>query len=385
MGRSLTIRGLVNYSGYGTHVREIIAALGKLGISVKLVGFGNSRCSESPKKKGNSCFDRSDLPINSSVILHFCGPRRVKIAEGMLNVNYTTFESTRIPESWVKHSLSHDLVILTTESAKEAWMESGVPEEHLRICPLGVDADRFHPGVEPLDLGNQRGRRVLEYRARFLNVSAFISAPRKNILGMLRVWIKATNVNDDAILILKLRGGNYRWWWPDKFNRALNAMEREIGKTRKQAAPVLFHNQTLPTSQMPSFYAVGTHYWSMSHGEGWDLPMTEAGAMGLHLIAPKHSAYVTYLDESVAQMVPSRAISADFNGRRELGRLFEGSEWWEPDEETAVECIRQAIRTAGEGSPTARARISRDFTWEKSARRLIEILEELHTRKGKEF
>jgi glycosyltransferase involved in cell wall biosynthesis len=352
--------------------------LDKLGISVKLIN---------PPRRNNrgARFDSLDVPVGASVILHVRPPGAARIADGMLSVNYTTFETTRIPERWLKPSLSHDLVILPTDSAKQAWIASGVVEEHLRLCPLGVDPGRFHPGVEPLELGSQGRRKVLEYRTRFLNVSAFISAPRKNLLGMLRVWIKATNANDDAILILKLGGYNYKWWWPDKFKRALNAIEREIGKRRKEAAPILFYNQMLSNSQMASLYAVATHYWSMSHGEGWDLPMMEAGAMNLHLIAPKHSAYTTYLDESVAQMIPSRTIPANFNGSRGLRRLFDGSDWWEPDEETAVELIREAIRTAGEGMPTARERIANNFTWEHSAKRLVEILEELHERNGKKF
>lgn len=107
--------------------------------------------------------------------------------------------------------------------------------------------------------------------------------------------------------------------------------------------------------------------------------------MGLHLIAPEHSAYTAYLDESVAQMIPSRRVPADFNGSQGLGKLFEGSDWWEPDEEAAADFVRQAIRTAGEGMPTARARIANQFTWEQSAKGLTKILEELHDRHGKKF
>jgi len=275
--------------------------------------------------------------------------------------------------------------VLPTDSSKRAWMASGIPEEHLRLCPRGVDSGRFHPGVEPLKLGRRRGRSVLEYKTRFLNISDFISAPRKNILGMLRVWIKTTSAHDDAILILKLSGYRYRWWWPDRFKRTLSAIEREIGKSRRKAAPVVFYDQVLTESQMPSLYAAATHYWSMSYGEGWDFAMMEAGAMGLHLIAPQHSAYTAYLDESVAQMIPSQRIPADFNGGKGLGKLFKGSDWWEPDEEAAADFVRQAIRTAGEGLPTARARIARDYTWEQSAKCLIKILEELHERHGKKF
>ena len=107
--------------------------------------------------------------------------------------------------------------------------------------------------------------------------------------------------------------------------------------------------------------------------------------MGLHLIAPEHSAYTAYLDGSVAQMIPSRPIPADFNGGKGLGKRFKGSDWWEPDEEAAADFVHQAITTSGNGLPTATTRLSRDFTWEQSAKCLIKILEELHERHGKKF
>jgi glycosyltransferase involved in cell wall biosynthesis len=377
MGRPLIICSPFNpTSGYGRHGTEIRRALDNRGIAVNFVSRGTR-------------FDPLDLPRSSSVVLHVCGPSQVRIAEGKLNVNYTTFEATQIPENWVKHNLRHDLVILPSESSKQAWMASGIPEDQIRLCPLGVDPDRFHPGVEPLQLGSRRGRKVCEYRTRFLNISAFIAVPRKNILGLLRVWLKATNANDDAVLILKLGGYGYRWWWPDRFNRALHAIERDIGKSRRKAAPILFYDEVLTESQMPSLYSAATHYWSMSYGEGWDLPMTEAGAMDLHLIAPEHSAYTAYLDDSVAQMIPSKrvpAVPADLRGCWGfLEKLFAGSEWWQPDEEAAAEFIRQAIETGGDSLPTARARLTSEFTWEQSAKRLIKILEELHERHGKTF
>ena len=70
---------------------------------------------------------------------------------------------------------------------------------------------------------------------------------------MLRLWIKTTSANDDAILILKLSGYRYRWWRPDRFKRTLSAIEREIGKSRRKAAPIVFVDQVLTESQMPVF------------------------------------------------------------------------------------------------------------------------------------
>ena len=386
MARSLIIAGHYRRpTGYGSHIRQLVRALDNLGIRIQLVDLPTGSLGALPEGKRDPWFDTLDRPVSSAAILHICLPHLARIVDGTLNVNSTTFETTRIPEIWAKCSLKQDLIVLPTDSSKRAWLASGIPEERLRLCPLGVDSGRFHPGVEPLKLGRRRWRSVLEYKTRFLNVSDFISLPRKNILGMLRVWIKTTSANDDAILILKLSGYKYRWWRPDRFEQTLSAIEREIGKSRKKAAPVVFYDQVLTESQMPSLYAAATLYWSMSFGEGWDNAMMEAGAMGLHLIAPEHSAYTAYLDESVAQMIPSRRVPADFNGGQGLGKLFEESDWWESDEEAAADFVRQAIRTAGEGMPTARARIANQFTWEQSAKCLIKILEELHDRHGKKF
>jgi glycosyltransferase involved in cell wall biosynthesis len=386
MGRALVISGHYRRpSGYGGHIREIVRALGNVGIRVQLVDLPTGSVGALPQEKYDPWFDTLNRPVRSDSILHICLPHQAKIVEGMLNVNSTTFETTRIPETWAELSLRHDLIVLPTDSSKQAWIASGIPEEHLRLCPCGVDSGRFRPGVEPLKLGLRRGRRVLEYKTRFLNVSDFISAPRKNILGMLRVWINATSAADDAVLILKLSGYRYRWWWPDRFKRALSAIERQIGKSRRKAAPIIFYDQVLTESQMPNLYSAATHYWSMSYGEGWDFPMTEAGATGLHLIAPAHTAYTAYLDESVAQMIPSQRIPADFNRGKGLGKLFEGSDWWKPDEEAAAVFVRQAVKTGSDGLPTARARFAIDFTWERSAKCLIKILEELYERHGKKF
>jgi glycosyltransferase involved in cell wall biosynthesis len=386
MGRSLIISGHYRRpTGYGCHIRELVRALDKLGIRVQLADLATGSLGALPEDKRDPWFDTLKRPVSSGVILHICLPHQAKIVEGILNVNATTFETTRIPETWANLSMNQDLIILPTDSSKQAWLASGIPEEHLRLCPYGVDSNRFHPGVEPLELGRRRGRRVLEYKARFLNVSDFISVPRKNILGMLRVWIKTTSANDDAILIVKLSGYRYQWWRPDRFRQALSAIEREVGKSRRKAAPVVFYDQVLTESQMPSLYAAATHYWSMSYGEGWDFAMIEAGATGLHLIAPEHSAYTDYLDESVAQMIPSKRVPADFNGGKGLGELFAGSEWWKPDEEAAADLVRQGVKTAGAGLPTARARIANEFTWEQSAKCLVKILEELHERHGKKF
>jgi glycosyltransferase involved in cell wall biosynthesis len=128
---------------------------------------------------------------------------------------------------------------------------------------------------------------------------------------------------------------------------------------------------------MPLLYQAATHYISASFGEGWDLPMTEAAACGLRLIAPDHSAYRTYLDETVATMIPARPVPALPYWNEPFGELFRWGDWWEPDEDALMESIRSAIDGRESARLPARDRISAQFTWADAGRRLIEILTEL--------
>jgi glycosyltransferase involved in cell wall biosynthesis len=236
-----------------------------------------------------------------------------------------------------------------------------------------VDTESFRPGAPPRELVDRRGRRVAEYRTRVLNVSEV--TPRKNLLGLLRVWLRATRADDDAVLVLKL--GRHQPGRTAMLFRDLDALERATGRSRRTAASVLFVDEVLSDDELPGLFASATHYWSMSHGEGWDQPMVEAGASGLRLIAPAHSAYLAYLDESIARMIPARRVPATAPGEPGLATLFAGAEWWEPDEDAAADAVRAAVTGRDRDGCSARPRIVSELTWDRAAERLLDVLDEL--------
>jgi glycosyltransferase involved in cell wall biosynthesis len=320
--------------------------------------------------------------IDAPALVQFCMPPQVVAAPQRFNVNFTMFEANRIPNAWRDANLGHDLVVVPTESSRQAWLTSGFPAERIEVCPLGVDAGRFRPGLEPLPLGAVRGCPIAEHRVRFLNVSDAL--PRKNLMALLQVWLEATRRDDDAVLILKLTHSAASGL---RFLRDFHFLERRIGRAREQAASLVLLDPVLADADMPRLYAAATHYWSMSHGEGWDQPMTEAAAAGLRLIAPDHSAYRAYLDDRIATMLPSRPAPAHYLGRGSLDpKRFEPMfsdepSWWEPDREAAGSALRAAI--AGRDAPREdpRARMA-GFRWEMAARRLVGIVEAAMAARG---
>ena len=265
----LTIRGpFRGATGHDHHTREFVRHLARRGARIELVDIPEWGPVKLPDALRDPWFDTLAEPVRSRVVLHFCMPPQVVATAGRLHVNYTMFEASRIPDDWLEHGRRHDRVVVPTESSRRAWLAAGFPAERLRLCPLGIDGERFHPGVPPLALGDHRGRPVGEYAVRVLNVSEV--TPRKNLLGLLRTWIRATTAADDAVLVVKL--GRSRPGAALALMRDLALAERAMGKPRQDAAPILFLDRVFADAEMPALFAAATHYWSMSRGEAWDQP-----------------------------------------------------------------------------------------------------------------
>ena len=72
-------------------------------------------------------------------VLQFCMPHQVIEWQDKPTINFTMFEATRAPANWIARSKNHDLVILPTESSRQAWIAGGMPPDRIRLCPLGID------------------------------------------------------------------------------------------------------------------------------------------------------------------------------------------------------------------------------------------------------
>ncbi|HEU5433732.1 MAG TPA: hypothetical protein VFU81_18835, partial [Thermomicrobiales bacterium] len=182
--------------------------------------------------------------------------------------------------------------------------------------------------------------------------------------------LRATTPAADAALILKLDGAPDPRGWLDA---RLAALRAALGGPRT-GAPICLVDERFADATMPRLFAAATHYISLSRGEGWDLPMVEAAAAGLRLIAPDHTAYKTYLDASCAQLVPSRPAPVAFAPWEEPNPLFFGAEWQSPDENAAVAAVRRAVDGGDGALEPPRERILQAFTWDRAARTLLASL-----------
>jgi len=280
-------------SGYDHHTREFVREFVRLGLNVELRHLPDWS-PEAPAHMRETWFDCLDQATSATTALHFVMPPQFAPTPGLKAINYTMFEADRIPAPWVAAAMRADLVVLPTEPVRQVWADSGVPQQRLRVAPLGVDGAALAAATSPLSA--RVGERPLSsFAKRFLNVADLRS--RKNHMGLLRAWMEATRASDDAVLILKVNACAPRVW--PAFEADFADLQRSLGRSLPEAAPILLIARPLEASRMPALYASATHYTSMSRGEGWDLPMMEAAA-GLTLIAPLHTAYLTCLEADSA-------------------------------------------------------------------------------------
>jgi glycosyltransferase involved in cell wall biosynthesis len=374
---ALEIRGpFCGPTGYDRHVRGFARALHDLGVAVRLVDLPQWSPARLPPGLRDPFFVSLTRPVHARTVLHCCMPPQVRKSPDRIDVNYTMFEATPIPPLWAAVSNRPERIVVPTESSARAWRAAGVAPERLAISPLGVDAKLFgavtpgRPSPEFLGRGD-----IWSRRCRFLNVAEV--GPRKNLLGLLRAWLRATTREDDAALILK--PGFYAPGARERFAATFAAAAEETGITTADAAPIAVIDRLFADAAMPQVFAAATHYFSLSCGEGWDQPMMEAGASGLRLIAPAHSAYLAYLDPSCATLIPSVPVLAGPLAGPELAPLFgkAGITWWQPDEDAAVRAVRAAIDGRDAAVISPRERILRDFNWDQAARRLLTVLAEV--------
>jgi len=379
---ALRVRGpFRGASGYDSHVRSFVKELHRQGVKIQLENLEEWASTVIPSDHRDPLFDSMHEPVESPIVLQFCMPHQMKWHPGSIDVNFTMYESPRIPKQWVVVGRQTALTIVPTESSRKAWVDSGVPRRRVRICPLGIDPDCFHGEQLPLPLVLPNGVPYSNYRFRFLNVSEL--KLRKNPTGLLRSWLRSTTADDNAALLIKLSGTKSQ---VEEAEEVFSLVQVAQKKSRTEAAPVHFIYDRFTDEEMGPLYCSASHYISLSHGEGWDLPMSEGIASGLTPIAPDHSAYQSYLNSRNAHLIPA-SIGPVRAPTGRLGGIPYGCEtWWNPDERAAQRIIRGVIDQTLRPLEPATNRIRDSFNWERSTTRLISILEELsHSRLPRRF
>ena len=281
----------------------------------------------------------------------------VPLPAGRATVGGWAWELDPVPTSWAAGA----------ERLDELWVHSRHVQQLLEPV-VDIPVLALPPALGPLKPGETWPLAEVE-RPTFLALGDVTSSlARKNPAGAIQAFVRAFRPDEGPQLLVKV--------WNGLTDPVGMEGLRELASGRSD---VVVLDRWLPRSEFVSLLAASDCLVSMHRAEGLGLPIFEALALGVPVVATGCSGPMDLLDESIAYLVRSEPASVP---EGVLGYPA-GSRWAEPD----IDHAAQQLRAVWEDLPGARRRaergrdlVARELSPLTVGTRLRDRVEELVTR-----
>lgn len=281
-------------------------------------------------------------------------------------VIFQPWEYGALPRTWYDPMrFGADEVWVYSTFNKLAYVESGIPEEKIRVVPLAPPAVMLtEPAAFPLKTRK---------RFKFLFVGGTIM--RKGIDLLVDAYTRTFTRDDDVCLVVKDFGVGsfYQNQTYDRFIRELQANGR--------MPEIEYIDAELTPEEMRDLYHACDCLVHPFRGEGFGLPVAEAMACGLPVIVPERGGASDFCTPDTAILIPGQRTVVPPQLANGLDTL--GHAWWV---EPSVPVLRERMREVYENPSSAAgaaergsALIRQRFTWERAADAAAGHLGALHS------
>ena len=257
------------------------------------------------------------------------------------------WEFTVIPSRWVKAiSTCVDRVWVPSEFVRDAYVDSGLPNEIIDVVPHAINDSMWSPQNKPYAFPTKK-------KFTFLFVSGMLH--RKGIDVLLEAFTKAFTSEDDVSLYLH---SSYSGESKDGVRMKLQILADIDSHLKQEGAPeiVLDADKKLSEEDYFGLYTGADAYILPFRGEGFALTIFEAALSGLPIITTKASPITDFLTDDMAYLVPAtledcklwpcspKGMFLDYNG----GSTAKPPQWWLPNIDDLIATMRDVVK-----NPTA--------------------------------
>lgn len=296
-------------TGYATLSRGFLRILDKNGIDFRVLPEPElfKRCTTSEEDEYFDSFiikpeERHWIADNNYVYFRIYPPR--ENPKRLFNVGFTMVEAYSVNPNHVNLiNNSFDLVLVPSYFVKNVFSRYMDPEK-IKVVPLGVDQDIFNPTVEAVNFPTKfkkvdiSSQKLISTDEQPGDVFKFSSSGvfnhRKGYDLVLKSFVKTFTKNDDVALLLFCQPEN-----PFEPYRMENRIFQILNETNtSQMPPIFICDEPWSTNEQAKPYAHGDCFVFPSRGEGFGLPVIEAGACGIPVICPNHTGLGDFVNNS---------------------------------------------------------------------------------------
>lgn len=262
---------------------------------------------------------------------------------GSLPIDWVGSIQQRVAEVWAPSNY-----------VRQVYIQSGINPENVTVIPYGINPDIFYPGNSSLKLNTSR-------RFKFLFVGGTIL--RKGIDVLLQAYTTEFNSDDDVCLVIK-DFGTKSFYRGSTWGQKIEEIRR-----RPNAPEIIYFTEDIPEREMGDLYRACDCLVHPYRGEGFGLPMAEAMACGLAVIATGWGACLDFCNSENSYLIESELKVAS---EKRVGDIQTVSYpyWAEPNPDHLRYLMRHVYEHAEEAKSIgfrASRNVLSSLTWSKAS------------------
>lgn len=283
---------------------------------------------------------------------------------GYCDYPIAAWETDKAPESWrLMANNKFKKLIVISEWVKKACLKSGFKEKEIAVVPLGTDqilSSYKDIGKEKVSLYIEENKALLdEYNnGSFVFLNVAVPEYRKGTDVLISAYLEEFSRYEDVVLVMK-------------FNKNESWVKKLIQEQSDYFSPkiILIEEKVENIYDLYKFADVFVH---PLRGEGFGLPILEAASCGIPSIVTGYAGPMDFTDKNNSWHIKYKKVTANYHHH------VDGAKWAEPNKKHLKFLMRECYenRAAVKNKGINAYLNSKQFTWSKSAYKLLEILNE---------
>ena len=387
--KTVLLRGpMLTLSGYGVHARQIAKWLFRvatethqLDITTEPLPWGRTHIIVDPEAEDGLIGQIMQATNNKKnfydVTIQLQLPNEWNPFLGNFNIGVTAgVETDKCNPAWIEAVNRMDMIVVPSEFTKQTFLDSGEVKVPIVVIPEAYPESYNDPeAVTPVDLG-------LKTKFNFLVVGQLTGTDtendRKNLPYTIK-WLADTFAGrPDVGVVLKTNSGAQTQLDKRNVQNIFAKLVREVSRPNGPTFYLLHGHMS--DGEMKGLY---THpdikaLVTLTHGEGYGLPILEAAACGLPIIATNWSGHLEFLKNG--KFIAVDRMLAEIPASRIDGQIFhKGFKWAMPIELDAKRRLKKFYESSSmplEWAKDLQVKIHKGYSFEAIARIYSTVLDE---------